>query len=94
MYLGNVFVRFFPFLLDLTLNSNDPHCTRPSCLFDWKQKRKLYKTKAIENLAINLKRQGQTNNQHGICCSQKVVQNSTEVSFIHDVHLNVFWPAG
>lgn len=39
-YLGDVFVCFFPPLLYLPLNANNPHCASPSCLHDHEGKEK------------------------------------------------------
>lgn len=38
-YLGDIFVRFFPPLLYLPLNANNPHCASPSCLHDHEGKK-------------------------------------------------------
>lgn len=67
-YLRNVFVCFFPPLLYLPLNANNPHCTSPSCLHDHKGKKNTWSVKhttSFIKLARRFEGHGNTDSKEG-----------------------------
>lgn len=74
-YLRNVFVCFFPLLLDLPLNANNPNCTCLSCLHDHKGKENTHnQVKHGQLVSKDKEGQKQTKEiQEGTLCGQQLL---------------------
>ena len=85
-YLRNVFVCFFPLLLYLPLDANNPHGTCPSCLHDHKGKKNT-RSETHRQCKSSLKGQGKTNSEEGKC-GQLLLQciNQFEWLWFHGVY--------
>lgn len=74
-YLRNVFVCFFPLLLNLPLNANNPNCTCLSCLHDHKGKENTHnQVKHGQLVSKDKEGQKQTKEiQEGTLCGQQLL---------------------